>query len=90
MTRRFDFAPLPALSESSNNWTNLILTKASDLARHTQMSLADVLQLPLSFDYMYYSSDAWSQRKLELENEYEKYNTLVKIGNAIIKSLNQR
>ena len=85
MTRRFDFAPLPPFSESSKNWTNHLLSTAQDLAQHCKMSLYEALNLPVSFEAFFYSSDAWETRKLEIETEAQKHNALIKMGNEIIK-----
>ena len=85
MTRRFDFAPLPPFSELSKNWTNHLLSAAQDLAQHCKMSLYEALNLPVSFEAFFYSSDAWEKRKLEIEAEVQKHNALIKMGNEIIK-----
>lgn len=52
------------------------------------MSLFDALSLPVSFEADYYASDAWDERKKEMENEVQKQNALMKMGNEIIKCLN--
>ena len=88
MTRRFDFVPLPHLSESSRNWTSHLLSTAQNLANNCKMSLFDSLSLPVSFEADYYASDAWDERKKEMENEVQKQNALMKMGNEIIKCLN--
>ena len=85
MTRRFDFAPLPPFSELSKNWTNHLLSAAQDLAQHCKMSLYEALNLPVSFEAFFYSSDAWEKRKLDIEAEVQKHNALIKMGNEIIK-----
>ena len=88
MTRRFDFAPLPPFSESSKNWTNHLLSTAQDLAQHCKMSLYEALNLSVSFEAFFYSSDAWEKRKLEIETEAQKHNALIKMGNEVIKAIN--
>lgn len=52
------------------------------------MSLFDSLSLPVSFEADYYASDAWEERKKEMDNEVQKQNALMKMGNEIIKSFN--
>ena len=52
------------------------------------MSLFDSLSLPVSFEADYYASEAWEERKKEMENEVQKQNALMKMGNEIIKCLN--
>lgn len=52
------------------------------------MSLFEVLNLPVSFEADYYASEAWDERKKEMEHEVQKQNVLIKMGNEIIKSLN--
>jgi len=52
------------------------------------MSLFEVLNLPVSFEADYYASEAWEERKKEMENEVQKQNALMKMGNEIIKCLN--
>ncbi|WP_445344627.1 hypothetical protein [Acinetobacter bohemicus] len=49
------------------------------------MSLYEALNLPVSFEAFFYSSDAWEKRKLEIETEAQKHNSLIKMGNEIIK-----
>ncbi len=87
MTRRFDFAPLPPFSESSKNWTNHLLSTAQDLAQHCKMSLYEALNLPVSFEAFYYSSEAWEKRKLEIEAEVKQSNAYIKMGNEVIKAI---
>ena len=62
-----------------------MLSTAQDLAQHCKMSLYEALNLPVSFEAFFYSSDAWEKRKLELEAEAQKHNALIKMGNEIIK-----
>ena len=88
MTRRFDFVPLPHLSESSRNWTSHLLSTAQNLANNCKMSLFEVLNSPVSLEADYYASEAWEERKKEMENEVQKQNALMKMGNEIIKCLN--
>ena len=52
------------------------------------MSLFEVLNLPVSLEADYYASEAWEERKKEMENEVQKQNALMKMGNEIIKCLN--
>lgn len=52
------------------------------------MSLFDTLHLPVSFEADYYASDAWDERKKEIENDVQRQNTLFKLGNEIIKCIN--
>lgn len=52
------------------------------------MSLFDALRLPVSFEADYYASDAWDERKKEIENEVQRQNALFKLGNEVIKSIN--
>ncbi|OTG99469.1 hypothetical protein B9T30_08205 [Acinetobacter sp. ANC 4973] len=62
-----------------------MLSTAQDLAQHCKMSLYEALNLPISFEAFFYSSDAWEKRKLEIEAEAQKHNALIKMGNEIIK-----
>lgn len=87
ISRGADDAPLPPFSESSKSWTNHLLSTAQDLAQHCKMSLYEALNLPVSFEAFFYSSDAWEKRKLELEAEAQKHNALIKIGNEVIKAI---
>lgn len=64
-----------------------MLEVVNDLAEHGPMSLNEALNLPISFESFYYDSPVWQQRKKALKAESEKHNTLIKIGNAIIKGL---
>ena len=52
------------------------------------MSLFEVLNTPVSLEADYYASEAWEERKKEMENEVQKQNALMKMGNEIIKCLN--
>ena len=62
-----------------------MFSTAQDLAQHCKMSLYEALNLPVSFEAFFYSSDAWEKRKLEIEAEAQKHNALIKMGNEIIK-----
>ena len=62
-----------------------MFSTAQDLAQHCKMSLYEALNLPISFEAFFYSSDAWEKRKLEIEAEAQKHNALIKMGNEIIK-----
>ena len=88
MTRQFDFEPLPVLSESSKSWTSHLLSTAQNLSNHCKMSLFDSLSLPVSFEADYYASDAWDERKKEIEIEAQRHNALFKLGNEVIKCFN--
>ncbi|WP_171493240.1 MULTISPECIES: hypothetical protein [unclassified Acinetobacter] len=52
------------------------------------MSFFEALQLPISFEADYYSSDAWDERKKEMDADAQRYNTFLKLGNELIKGLN--
>ena len=52
------------------------------------MSLFEVLNLPVSFEADYYASEAWEERKKEMDMEVQRQNALMKMGNEIIKSFN--
>ena len=52
------------------------------------MSLFEALRLPVSFEADYFASDAWDERKKEIENEAQRQNALFKLGNEVIKSIN--
>ena len=52
------------------------------------MSLFEVLNSPVSLEADYYASEAWEERKKEMDNEVQKQNALMKMGNEIIKCLN--
>ena len=50
------------------------------------MSLYEALNLPVSFEAFYYSSEAWEKRKLEIEAEVKQSNAILKWA---MKSLKQ-
>ncbi|QXW24556.1 hypothetical protein KXJ74_09025 [Acinetobacter johnsonii] len=50
------------------------------------MSLYEVLNLPVSFEAFYYSSEAWEKRKLEIEAEVKQSNAYIKMGNEVISN----
>ena len=52
------------------------------------MSLFEVLNSPVSLEADYYASEAWEERKKEMDNEVQKQNALMKMGNVIIKGVN--
>ena len=52
------------------------------------MSLFEVLNSPVSLEADYYASEAWEERKKEMDMEVQKQNALMKMGNEIIKCLN--
>ncbi|WP_171553122.1 hypothetical protein [Acinetobacter sp. Ac_5812] len=52
------------------------------------MSLYETLKMPISFEADYYASDAWEERKKEMDQEAQQFNTLLKLGNEVIKGLN--
>lgn len=64
-----------------------MLSAAQDLASHCRMSMHEALQLPVSFEAYFYSSDAWEKRKAEIEAEAQKHNAFIKMGNEIIKAM---
>ena len=88
MTRLYDFAPLPPFSESSRNWTSHLLSTAQNLANNCKMSLFEVLNSPVSLEADYYASEAWEERKKEMDMEVQRQNALMKMGNEIIKGFN--
>lgn len=57
------------------------------------MSLSDAMKMPISFEKMFYESEVWKARqqqiKDDLKHEADKYNGLIKLGNAVIKGLNK-
>ena len=52
------------------------------------MSMFEAMNLPISFESAYYASEAWDDRKKQLEEEALKQTSLMKLGNEIIKGLN--
>lgn len=48
----------------------------------------EAMSLPISFESAYYASEAWDDRKKQLEEEALKQTSLMKLGNEIIKGLN--
>ena len=52
------------------------------------MSLFEVLNSPVSLEADYYASDAWDERKKEIEIEAQRQNALFKLGNEVIKCFN--
>ncbi|WP_165382897.1 hypothetical protein [Acinetobacter venetianus] len=46
------------------------------------------MKLPISFEADYYASDAWEDRKKEIESEAQQQSLLIKLGNEVIKSIN--
>ena len=52
------------------------------------MSLFDALSLPVSFEADYYASDAWDERKKEIESDAQRQNAFFKLGNEVIKCFN--
>lgn len=52
------------------------------------MPLSDALKMPLSFESTYFNSSAWENRKKHLENEIERHNAFIKLGQEVIKGLN--
>lgn len=51
------------------------------------MSFDAAMQQPLSMSTFFYGSEAWVLRKQQLENEHEKFNAIIKMGNAVIKAI---
>lgn len=52
------------------------------------MSLFEVLNSPVSLETDYYASEAWEERKKEMDMEVQRQNALMKMGNEIIKGFN--
>lgn len=44
--------------------------------------------MPLSFESTYFNSSAWETRKKNLENDIERHNAFIKLGQEVIKGLN--
>ena len=52
------------------------------------MSLFEVLNSPVSLEADYYASEAWEERKKEMDMEVQRQNALFKLGNEVIKCFN--
>ena len=89
MMRRVDFAPLPHFQESSKTWKHELLGVASKLAKHSNMSLKEALEMPISFYDLFYDSPLWEEYKEESKQQSEIQAIPIKLGNEIIKGINQ-
>lgn len=65
-----------------------MLESASSISENCPMSLSDALKMPLSFESTYFNSSAWETRKKNLENDIERHNAFIKLGQEVIKGLN--
>lgn len=63
-----------------------MLKKAQQLSEDCNMSLAEVLNMPLSFEEMYYNSSAWPIRKKAREDQYNLLAGLNARLDALIRS----
>ena len=86
MMRRYDFDLLPALVSSVEDWSNTLLKKAQQLSEDCNMSLAEVLNMPLSFEAMYYKSSAWPIRKKAKEDQHHLLASLNARLDVLIRS----
>lgn len=69
------------------------MQRANSLAMNVPMPLADVLAMPLSFECLYYTSPAWSDRKKQIEhgdvvskNLFERLSNLQLSLNALMRA----
>lgn len=69
-----------------------MLERSSNLSDQSGIPLHEVLKLPISFETVYFESDAWNQRKQQLKAEQDAEDEfrlgIYKLGNNIIKGLN--
>ncbi len=65
-----------------------MLEAVNSISANCPMPLFDALKMPLSFESTYFNSSAWESRKKYLENEVERHNAFIKLGQEVIKGLN--
>lgn len=87
MTHLVDFAPLAHFTESSGNWTDILISRAHQLASDSNMSFAEALNMPISFEAMYYKSQAWQNTKQAEEYKQKIQGVVIKQLNHIIKGI---
>ena len=87
MTHLADFAPLAHFMESSGNWTDILISRAHQLASDSNMSFAEALNMPISFEAMYYKSQAWQNTKQAEEYKQKVQGVVIKQLNHIIKGI---
>lgn len=87
MTHLVDFAPLAHFTESSGNWTDILISRAHQLASDSNMSFAEALNMPISFEDMYYKSQAWRNTKQVEENNQKIQGVVIKQLNHIIRGI---
>lgn len=84
--RPYDFDPLYASANSVDDLSNTLLTKAQQLSEDSTMTLGEVLNMPLSFEQLYYKSTAWKIRKKAIEDQHNLLNGLNMRLDALIRS----
>lgn len=69
------------------------MQRVNALARNAQMPLSDALNMPLSFELLYYTSPAWTDRQKEIElgdtvskNLFERLSNLQLSLNALMRA----
>ncbi|MEB3865842.1 hypothetical protein MSG66_17725 [Acinetobacter sp. IK31] len=65
-----------------------MLETVNSISANCPMPLSEALKMPLSFESIYFNSSAWESRKKYLENEVERHNAFIKLGQEVIKGLN--
>ncbi|QHJ83178.1 MAG: hypothetical protein [Bacteriophage sp.] len=83
-----DFALLSELEDSSSNWKDELMTACYNLSNDSNMSMHDVLNMPISYEHTFYNSKAWEFRKTDVKHKRDERNNIFKLGNEIIKALN--
>lgn len=83
-----DFAPLSELADSSSNWKDELMALCYNLSNDANMSMFEVMQMPLSFEHTFYNGKAWEARKNDVKHKRDERNGLFRATNEIIKALN--
>lgn len=79
---------LSGTANFQDNWKDNFLDICYSLSKDTGMSFKEALDMPISFEHIFYQSKAWESRKLDIQAERDEKNTIFKVCNEIIKGLN--